>query len=83
MKYKVVYTTQTCVDVNHYNTIKEVKRYLNCIDDKYYPEVSVWDNELNDFIYFKFALSSKPETDLIFTNPKSDLRTKTRLKKED
>lgn len=30
-KYKVVYVSSTCKDVNYFNTIKEVKRHLNCI----------------------------------------------------
>lgn len=81
-KYKVVYVSSTCNYTLHFNTIKEVKRFAGC-NDNYYAEVSVWDYELEDFIYFKYPGRSKPDIDLIFTNPKSDLRTKTRMKKEE
>lgn len=80
-KYKVVYVSSTCNYALYFNTIKEVKRFLSC--DNYYADVSVWDYELEDFIYLKYPGRSKTEIDLIFTNPKSDLRTKTRMKKEE
>ena len=74
-----------CTGTNGYGrtekakTIQEVKYIIEGIEDKYYYKISVFDNQLNDFIYWKDILTSKAETDLI-NNLKSDLRTKTRLK---
>ena len=82
-KYKVVSISSTCEDIHHFNTIKEVKRYLSYRIHYTWLDLSAWDYELNDFVYLKFGGCSKAEIDLIFTNPKSDLRTKTRIKKEE
>ena len=59
------------------NTIKEVEWLLQGIATKHTAQVSVWDNELEDFIFYKRALA-EPETDLIH-NSRRDLRTKTRM----
>lgn len=80
MKYTINYTGSSCYGwTEKVNTIKEVKYILEGIEDKYYCKISVFDNQLNDFVYWKDILTSKAETDLI-NNLKSDLRTKTRLK---
>lgn len=82
MKYKIDYTSgatgygweEEC------RTINEVLTILDELRHEYSAKLSVWDRELNDFIYYKYSLTYKPETDLIY-NMNRDLRTKTRLAK--
>ncbi|WP_133014945.1 hypothetical protein [Clostridium cuniculi] len=82
MKYKVDYTSGTTGYgwEEECRTINEVLEILDEFKHNYSAKLSVWDRELNDFIYYKRPLTDKPETDLIY-NMNRDLRTKNRLRK--
>ncbi len=79
-KYEVVYVSgATGFGWTEYaNNIKKVEWLLEGIATTHTAQVRVWDNELEDFIFYKRALSS-PEVDLIH-NSRRDLRTKTRTR---
>lgn len=62
------------------NTIEEVENIVNEFKNIYTAKLSVFDNQLDDFIYYKFSLESKPQVDFIY-NYKRDLRVKDRVKK--
>lgn len=61
------------------DTIKEVEYCIVDFKDIYTAEVTVFDRELGDFVFYKRALTHDYDTDYIFKNVKRDLRTKTRL----
>ena len=58
------------------DTIEEVENMIFEIRNTYNAMVTVWDNNLKNFIFFKRVLS-EPDTDMIH-NYKRDLRTTTR-----
>jgi hypothetical protein len=80
--YRVSYTSGAtgCGWTEEVDTIEEVKELVGEIRFKSSAMVTVWSKKHEDYIFYKDCLSS-PETDLIFTNGKSDLRTKTGIMK--
>lgn len=81
-KYSVVYNSapNSC-GIQHrenFDTIKEVEREVGEYLTDYYSSVSVFDNELDDYIFYKECMS-KPDINLIKPSTHfRDLRTTTR-----
>jgi hypothetical protein len=82
-KYKVVYESGSTGYgwEESFDTIKEVEYCISDLKNTYTAYVKVYDYELNDYIFYKKALTFNYDIDLIFKNNKRDLRTSTRLVK--
>lgn len=63
------------------DTIDQAIALVGDKKDNYTAQVSVYDRQLHDFIFYKFCLTYNFDTDMIFKNRKRDLRTTTRLLK--
>jgi hypothetical protein len=62
-----------------FDTIRQVELCITDLKSTYTANVTVFDYELGDFIFYKKALTFNFDIDFIFKNRKRDLRTKTRL----
>lgn len=60
-----------------YDRLDEFESFINQMRHEVTACVSVWDNYLQDFIFYKRALCYEPETDLLRSTNR-DLRTKDR-----
>lgn len=81
MKYSISYTSgATGYGWDHEcETITEVERIISDLRKEITAAISVFDKQLNDFIFWKRALCP-PDKDMIW-NGKRDLRTVNREKK--
>ena len=60
-----------------YDRLEEIEPFVNEMRSVYTAEVTVWDNSVKDFIFYKRTLTYKPETDDLSRFDR-DYRTKTR-----
>lgn len=60
-----------------YDRLEEFEAFVNEMRHEYTARVTVWDNTLNAFVFWKDCLESKPETDMLHDIFR-DMRTKTR-----
>ena len=60
-----------------YDRLDEFEDFINEIRNEYTAKVTVFDYSLKKFIFYKRALSFKPEKDMLF-NLFRDMRTTTR-----
>lgn len=63
-----------------YDRLDEFESFIKEMRNEYTCEISVFDHELGDFIYWKRALCYEPEVNVMF-NLFRDLRTTTRRMK--
>jgi len=78
-KYSVTYASgATGFGWEHeYDRISELEGFVNEIRHEYTVSLTVWDNVLKDFIFWKDCLSTKCEIDMLHSRDR-DLRTTTR-----
>lgn len=82
-KYLLSYTSGSTGygwEMEH-DRIDEFEGFVDEMRYVYTARVTVWDNDLKDFIFWKDCLSYKPETDLLHAWGR-DMRTKTRKWKD-
>lgn len=63
-----------------YDRISEFERFVNQMRREPTADISVWDNELGDFVFWKRAFRYEPDIDMLHSVCR-DLRTKTRKMK--
>lgn len=80
-KYSVTYVAgSTGYGWEHeYDRIDEFEDFVNHIRNEYSAHLTVWDNEIEEFIFWKNCLTYKCKIDLLHSNAR-DLRTKSRRK---
>ena len=78
-KYSVTYVSGATGFgwVHDYDRIDEFEDFVDEIRNEYSACLTVWDNELEDFIFWKDCLSNKCEIDMLHARDR-DLRTTTR-----
>lgn len=80
---KKKYTVRYCSGATGYgwtayhDRLDEFEGFIDEMRHEYTASVSVWDNQLHDFIFYKRALSSEPKIDMLKAIDR-DLRTKDR-----
>lgn len=61
----------------HHDRLDEFESFVDEMRHEYTASLKVWDNTLKAFIFYKRALSSEPETDML-RDAGRDMRTATR-----
>lgn len=81
-KYSVTYTSGATGYGWHeeYDRVEEFESFVNEIRHDYTARLTVWDNELEDFIFWKDCLTYTCKIDMLHSYNR-DLRTKTRKAK--
>ena len=65
-----------------HDRLDEFESFIDEMRHEYTARVTVWDSTLKEFIFYKRALSSNPETDMLRSFER-DMRTTTRKRKEE
>ena len=60
-----------------YDRLDECESFINMMRHEYSCEISLWDNTLHDYVYWRRCFMRKPEVDLLHKTGR-DMRTKTR-----
>lgn len=63
-----------------YDNLSEFESFINEMRSVYTVRLIVWDDKLQDFIFWKDSLTYKPSTDML-GSPNRDMRTKTKQRK--
>ena len=66
----------------HHDRLDEFESFVDEMRHEYTAHVSVWDSTLKEFIFYKWALSYNPETDMLKEIDR-DMRTTTRRMKHE
>lgn len=81
-KYTLTYVSgATCFGwEKEYDRIEEFESFVDEMRAEYTASVTVWDNEIQKFIYWKNCLTYKAKVDMLHSY-KRDLRTTSRERK--
>lgn len=80
MKYAVHYTSGATGYGwrQEYNRLDEFEDFVNSMRREFTAQVIVWDDELQDFIFWKDCLTFTPSIDML-NSVMRDMRTTTRI----